>query len=73
MRERLERLEDEIFHLGEAIDHLNHVSGCEDYVTLLEDKLAIARLERAATHLLCEMQDDSDEDDLRREYEQSTI
>lgn len=73
MHERLERLEDEVFHLKEAVGHLKQVRGCEDYVALLEDKLAITTLERGMTHLLCEMQDDREEDELRREYEVSTL
>ena len=46
MGEALERIEDEMFCLGEAIEYLGRVRGCEDLVGELEDKVRVLAVER---------------------------
>lgn len=48
MGERLEMLEDEIFCLGEAIEYLGRVRGCEDAIGELEDKVKVLSVEKEA-------------------------
>ena len=46
MGEALEKIEDEMFCLGEAIEYLCRVRGCEDVVVELEDKVRVLAVER---------------------------
>ena len=36
--DRLEKVAEQLFHLDEAIDHLNQVGHCEDVVDILNDR-----------------------------------
>lgn len=46
MGEALERIEDEMFCLTEAIEYLGRVRGCEDVIGELEDKVRVLAVER---------------------------
>lgn len=46
MGERLERLEDEIYCLNEAIEYLGRVRDCEDVIGDLEDRVRVLTVER---------------------------
>ena len=73
MHERLEQLDDELFHLDEAIEHLKHVPDCEDITEYLEGLRRTTALQRKIEHMRIEIMDGIDDNDLRREYEEATL
>ena len=66
--ERLERAEEEIFRIGEAVDYLSGVRDCEDVIQTLKDRMILLGLEKEKYHRLAEAEDDRDLEALRREY-----
>jgi len=68
MGEKLERLEDEIFCLGEAMEYLGRVRGCEDVISALEDRMKVLAVEKERVHGAVERMEQREEDALLREY-----
>ena len=68
MGDRLERIEAEIFNIGEAIEHLGEVRGCEDVIGALEDRIKVLSEERERVHRMAQAQDEREDAALRREY-----
>ena len=73
MGDRLEKIEDEIFSLGEAIEYLGRVRGCEDVIEILEDKVKVLSVEREQAHRMAEYEDDRNDAALSREYARELI
>ena len=71
MGEKLERLEDEIFCLGEAMEYLGRVRECEDLIAIIEDRVKVLSVERERVHGIVERLEQREEDAMRREYERS--
>ena len=68
MGDRLERIEAEIFNIGEAIEHLGEVSGCEDVIGELEDRIKVLSVERENAHRMAQAEHEREMAALRREY-----
>ena len=68
MGERLQKLEDELFDLKEAIERLERVRGCEDVIEALEDKVKVLSVERDECHRRAEQEDDREIEALKRAY-----
>jgi len=66
--ERLQKLEDELFDLKEAIERLERVRGCEDVIEALEDKVKVLSVERDECHRRAEQEDDREIEALKRAY-----
>ena len=66
--DRLEKVTEQLFHLDEAIDHLNQVGHCEDIVEMLNDRSIILTAAKNALHKCIEQDDRRDLRDLTREY-----
>lgn len=68
MGDRLEMLEDELFCLGEAVDYLGRVRGCEDVIRDLEDKMKVLAVEKEQAEQRAAEAYNREMDALRREY-----
>ena len=68
MGDRLAMLEGELFNLGEAIEYLGQVRGCEDVIGELEDRVKVLSVERDMCHQQVAEESAREEAALRREY-----
>ena len=66
--ERLEYIEDQLFHLGEALEHINQVDHCEDLVEAISDRVFVLVFARDEVHKRIEEADARDLSALKREY-----
>lgn len=66
--EKLERAEEEIFKIGEAVEQLEGVRGMEDVVQQLKDFAIVLGFERDQYFRLVRQEEDREEEALRREY-----
>lgn len=66
--EELERLENEIFHAREAIEHMECVNDCEDIIEIINGRIDGLTEERNRVHASIEAQDDAEQDALLEEY-----
>lgn len=68
MHEELERLDNEIFHAREAVEHLECVEDCEGAIHAINDRIRELTGERDRIHTSIEARDDAMLDALRDEY-----
>lgn len=68
MHEELERLDNEIFHAREAVEHLECVEDCEGAIDAINDRIRELTCERDRIHTSIEARDDAMLDALRDEY-----
>ena len=68
MGDRLAMLEEELFNLGEAIEYLGQVRGCEDVIGELEDKVKVLSVERDMCHRRAAEEAEREVAALEREY-----
>ena len=73
MGDRLEKLEDELFYLGEAIDYLRKVKGCEDVIRWLDDKRIVLTVEKEIEEQRAAEAWARETEALRREYFASVL
>ena len=66
--ERLERAEEEIFRIGEAIEQLEEVRGMEDVIGQLRDCAIVLGFERDQYFKLVRQEEDREMEALTREY-----
>lgn len=66
--EKLERVEEEIFRIGEAVEQLEGVRGMEDVIGQLKDCAIVLGFERDQYFRLVREEEDREEEALRREY-----
>ena len=66
--EKLERAEEEIFRIGEAVEQLEGVRGMEDVIGQLKDCAIVLGFERDEFFRLVRQEEDREEEALRREY-----
>lgn len=66
--EKLERVENEIYWIEEAMDFLSAVRDMDIVMDMLKDRLAVLGFEKEQYHRLVEQEDARDEEALRREY-----
>jgi len=71
--EKWERADDEVFHLGEAIDQLSQVRDCDDMIQRLKDRMTVIGFERDQYHAMLEEQNRREDAELSREYMLATI
>ena len=71
--EKYERADNELFHINEAIEHLNDVRDAGNVVDILHDMAMFLEFEREALHKMLEEQNRREDEELRREYELATI
>ena len=71
--ERLERAEEEIFRISEAIDCLNGVREAEEIIEMLNSRMIVLGLEKEECHRLVEREDEMEEAAMKREYWKSVI
>ena len=66
--EKLERAEEEIFRIGEAIEQLDGVRGMEDVIGQLRDCAIVLGFEKEQYFKLVRQEEDREEAALVREY-----
>ena len=66
--EKLERAEEEIFRIGEAIEQLDGVRGMEDVIGQLRDCAIVLGFEKEQYFRLVRQEEDREETALVREY-----
>lgn len=66
--EKLERAEEEIFRIGEAVEQLEGVRGMEDVIGQLKDCAIVLGFERDQFFRLVRQEEDREMEALRREY-----
>ena len=66
--EKLERAEEEIFRIGEAIEQLERVRGMEDVIGQLRDCAIVLGFEKEQYFRLVRQEEDREEAALVREY-----
>ena len=66
--DKLERVEDEIFRIGEAIEQLEGVRGMEDVIGQLRDCAIVLGFEKEQYFRLVRQEEDREEAALVREY-----
>ena len=66
--EKLEKVEEEIFRIGEAVEQLEGVRGMEDVIGQLKDCAIVLGFERDQYFRLVREEEDREEEALRREY-----
>lgn len=66
--EKLERVEEEIFRIGEAVEQLEGVRGMEDVIGQLRDCAIVLGFERDEYFKLVRQEEDREAAALRREY-----
>lgn len=66
--DKLERVEDEIFRIGEAIEQLEGVRGMEDVIGQLRDCTIVLEVEKEQYFKLVRQEEDREEAALVREY-----
>lgn len=66
--EKLERVEEEIFRIGEAVEQLEGVRGMEDVIGQLKDCAIVLGFERDQVFRLVRQEEDREMEALRREY-----
>ena len=66
--EKLERADEEIFRIGEAVEQLEGVRGMEDVIGQLKDCAIVLGFERDQLFRLVRQEVDREEEALRREY-----
>lgn len=66
--EKLERAEEEIFRIGEAVEQLEGVRGMEDVIGQLRDCAIVLGFEKEQYFRLVRQEEDREEAALRREY-----
>lgn len=66
--EKLERVEEEIFRIGEAVEQLEGVRGMEDVIGQLRDCAIVLGFERDQLFRLVRQEEDREMEALRREY-----
>jgi hypothetical protein len=71
--EKWERADDEVFHLSEAIDHLEQVRDCDDLIDVIKDRMLVAGFEREQYHRMLEDENRREDEALSREYMLATI
>ena len=71
--EKYERADNELFHVNEAIEHLNGVRDADGAVTVLKDLAIVLEFEREALHKMLEEQNRREDAELTKEYWLSVI
>ena len=71
--EKYERADDELFHVNEAIEHLNGVRDAGNVVDILHDMAMFLEFEREALHKMLEEQNRREDAELTKEYWLSVI
>ena len=71
--EKYERSDDELYHVNEAIEHLNGVRDADGAVTVLKDLAIVLEFEREALHKMLEEQNRREDAELTKEYWLSVI
>ena len=71
--EKYERADNELFHLNEAIEHLEEAGECEEVILIIRDKISEISAERNYYHGLIEAHDERDESEQKREYYSSVL
>ena len=66
--EKLERVEEEIFKIDEAVEQLEGVRGMEDVIGQLRDCAIVLGFERDQLFRLVRQEEDREMEALRREY-----
>lgn len=64
--ERLEKIEDSLFHLGEALEHVSQVDNCEHLVDIISDAIFVLAFTKEELHKQIEEEE-------AREQERMTI
>ena len=71
--EKYERADNELFHINEAIEHLNDVRDAGNVVDILHDMAMFLEFEREALHKMLEEQNRREDAELTKEYWLSVI
>ena len=66
--EKYERADNELFHINEAIEHLNDVRDAVNVVDILHDMATFLEFEREQYHKMMEEQDRRERRELTKEY-----
>ena len=72
-QERLEKVEEDIFNVNEALEHLEQVAGVEGAVDDLNEKVVALMAERDECRRLVEQDDAWEDRQLVREYEKDLL
>lgn len=68
LHERLDHLNDDIMHIGDAIDAIESIDGCQNIVDILDDIKREKEVMREYYHSQIEANDDRDDDDIMADY-----
>lgn len=72
-RDKLDRLEDAISCLRDAIDAIKPIHDLDNELYAIEDIMKVLKVEASIVHKKVEEEDERDEEDLRREYFRSVM
>lgn len=73
LHERLDHLNDDIMHIGDAIDAIESIDGCQNIVDILDDIKREKEVMREYYHSQIEANDDRDDDDIMADYWRDAI
>ena len=71
--DRLEHVEDQLFHLGEALEHINQVDHCEDMVDAISDRIFVLAFVRDELYKKVSKDNERELSALKREYWRDVI